>query len=76
MAWNPAPEVKVAREAAAKLGEIRKAGIANVVILYCTDDGQLGMASYGKTKELCQRAKWWGDKAYDCVMDAFRDYQG
>ena len=63
MAWNPSPEVAVARDAAAKLG----APIS--IVLWITPDGkQLGIATYGKTRALCDEAKKIGDVAFDAVM--------
>ena len=47
MAWNPSPDVQVARDAAKAL---TKSGrfIDRCVILYTTEQGQMGYASYGK----------------------------
>lgn len=58
MAWNPAPEVAVARDAA------RKLGARKCVIIYITDE-HFGMASYGETKALCAEAGKLGDALYD-----------
>lgn len=58
MAWNPAPEVAVARDAANKL----KASTA--IIVFTTLDGKLGMASYGKTKALCAEAGKCGEMLF------------
>ncbi len=50
MAWNPSPEVAVAREAAKQLG-------ANTtVVIFTRSNGQFGAASYGKTLALCAEA--------------------
>lgn len=68
MAWNPSPEVAAVRDAANKL----KSPFA--VIIYLSEDGQtIGMASYGKTRALCddaakfgkylfEQAKKWGEE--------------
>jgi len=61
MAWNPTPEVALARECAKKLGANR------TIILYTTAQGQLGYASYGKTRALCASAKRLADAAYDAA---------
>lgn len=64
MAWNPSPEVALARDLAAKLG------VDQVMILtidYSKD--QIGLITYGKTKELCRNAKTLGDAAYDSVRE-------
>lgn len=51
MAWNPSPEVAVARDFAQKVGANR------VVIMWDTPDGKMGYASYGKNRGLCDSAK-------------------
>jgi len=56
VAWNPAPEVAVARDAAKKLDDAPV-----VAIFYVTKDGGLGMATYGKTMALCAKAKEFGE---------------
>ena len=61
MAWNPSPEVAVARDAAKKL----KAKQA--IIIYFTDT-QIGMASYGATKELCLEAGKIGDTLHEAAL--------
>lgn len=63
MAWNPTPEVAVARDAARKLGQADQ----SIVIWINRETGKLGMASYGETKDLCDQAKLLGDAAYDAV---------
>jgi hypothetical protein len=62
MAWNPSPEVAVARDAARKLGG------KMCVVLWITDDDKLGMASFGRTMELCRTAKGLGEHAYETAM--------
>jgi len=65
MAWNPSPEVAVARDAANRLGA------KQVVVIYLTDD-KIGMASYGATKELCREAGKLGDLLYEAAMEELR----
>ena len=66
MAFNPAPEVKVARDAATKL----KA--KQCIIVWIDDAGEhLGMASYGKTASLCAKAKKLGNVLYARAMSMF-----
>lgn len=68
MAWNPSPEVAVARDAAQRLGA------QQVVIVYVLDGGRsLGMASFGKTRELCREAGKLGDELYDAAMRHLSD---
>lgn len=59
MAWNPSPQVKVARDFAKKFGADR------VVIIYIQPDGKMGYASYGADSHLCYKAKQWGDVLYE-----------
>lgn len=67
MAWNPSKEVAVVRETARLLGD---APIC--VVIWVTKDGEkLGMASYGKTKELCDEAKAIGEKCYQTTLSYF-----
>lgn len=69
MAWNPSPEVAVARDAAAKLGPLAKSEVQQIIVLYVTADDRLGLATYGKDKRLCAAAKWLGDKLYDRTVE-------
>lgn len=64
MAWNPSPEVAVARDAARKLGADR------AVIFYTKPDGQFAYASYGETRALCAEAKKMGDALFTTVERA------
>lgn len=62
MAWNPSTEVAVARDAAKALGADQ------VIVIYLKlEQGQIGMATYGKTKKLCDETKILGDEAYKAV---------
>ena len=64
MAWNPSPEVAVSRDAAKALDDAPVC-----IVLYVTKDcKQLRMASYGKTRELCQKAKEMGDVAFEAIL--------
>jgi hypothetical protein len=65
MAWNPSPEVAIARDVAAKFKADR------VVILYTLPDGRFGYASYGQTKELCADARKLGDKLFERAESHF-----
>ncbi len=51
MAWNPPPEVGVARDAARALNANR------CVVIWTNEHGELGAASYGRTKALCDETK-------------------
>lgn len=51
MAWNPTPEVAVAREAAKALEAVQ------VVIVAIRADGTYLTTSFGQTKALCDDAK-------------------
>lgn len=63
MAWNPSPEVAVARDAAKKLGDA-----SMCIVLWVTPDKKVGMASYGKTRALCDAAKRIADDVWDAVV--------
>lgn len=76
MAWNPSPEVQVARDAASKLGSLAQSTVKQVVIIYVTEDERLGSVTYGQTRELCAQAKLLGDKLYQRTIDHFEDYAG
>jgi hypothetical protein len=65
MAWNPTPEVAVARDAAKRLGADR------IVLTYTTKAGQIGYASYGETKALCAETKRLADRLHDESMQFF-----
>ena len=67
MAWNPTPEVAAVRDFAAKFGADR------VVVLYTTQNGQLGYASYGKTMPLCAETKRLGDALFASAMEFFAE---
>ena len=62
MAWNPSPEVDVARNAARLLNS------SIAVVVYVRDDGKFGAASFGKTKELCKQAHVLCDFLFDSMM--------
>jgi hypothetical protein len=72
MAWNPAPEVQVARDAAKKLGELAKAEVDQVVIVYTTADRKAGSVSYGRTRQLCGQARRLGGRLYEAVINEYR----
>ncbi|MGB4031210.1 MAG: hypothetical protein WBK94_03010 [Tenuifilaceae bacterium] len=72
MAWNPSPQVRVARDAAATLGRLAKSPVIQVAIVYITADGRLGTVTYGQTKALCAEAKALGDELYDAAMNFYR----
>ena len=61
MAWNPSPQVQVARDAAASMSGIHKMTVDRAVVVYTLENGQIGYASYGKDKLLCLEAKCLAD---------------
>ena len=65
MAWNPSPEVKVARDAAQKLDA------EMCVVIYVNRKEQIGYASYGRTKALCDETKKLADHCLESAMDWF-----
>ena len=64
MAWNPVPEVAAARDAAKALNNAPV-----VVLLYLTNDEQIGFASYGRTKELCKFAGQLGEHCFKAMKN-------
>ena len=65
MAWNPGPEVAACRDFGKKFGADR------VVIIWTTEAGQCGMASYGSTKKLCDQTKPIGVMLHQDAMEYF-----
>ena len=72
MAWNPTPEVQVARDAA---NALTKSGrlINRCVVLFTTEQGQVGYASFGRDSGLCGTARRLGDAAYEALRNQFED---
>lgn len=70
MAWNPSPEVKVARDAAQRLGTLAGGRAAMCVVLYTLDDGRCGYVSYGRTSALCGMARRLADDLFEHAQDA------
>lgn len=72
MAWNPTPEVQVARDAAKAL---TKAGrfIDRIVLLFTTEQGQIGYASYGKDSNHCGQARRLADVVYERGLEAMEN---
>ena len=68
MAWNPSPEVAVARDAAKALGVDQ---IVLVTVNYAKNE--LGTITYGANKKLCQHAAQLGKAAYRAVFKAMED---
>ena len=63
MAWNPSPEVAIARDAAKRL----KA--CSCIVIWLDESGEhLGYASYGQTQKLCNEARVRADTLYDKAM--------
>lgn len=66
MAWNPGPEVAAARDAAKKLG-------ADRCVVIWTTATNVGMASYGKTKAMCDALKPIGVQLHRDAMEYFEE---
>ena len=67
MAWNPSPEVAVARDAAVRLEAIM------TVVVFVRDDGSFGFASYGRNAGLCAEAGKLGDELLEAARKHFED---
>ena len=71
MAWNPSPEVAVARDAAKKLGNARAC-----VVVWITNDGEsIGMASIGIDKATCADCKPLGTELYETAKRYVSEYR-
>jgi hypothetical protein len=65
MAWNPSPEVAVAREFSSKFGADR------VIIFYSKPDGTYHYASFGTDRQLCKEAGEVADSVFEQIGEAF-----
>lgn len=67
MSWSPSPKVAVARDAAHKLG-----ADVGAIIIYLTPT-QVGMASYGRNKRLCEEMGKLGEHLLACVNSYYEE---
>ena len=65
MPWNPAPEIKVARDAANKLG-----AEVGVVVVWLNRE-TVGMVSYGLNAALCDKMGELGEHLYQATKDYY-----
>lgn len=72
MAWNPSPEVQVARDAAAAIGRIKKSKVERCVVMFTMAD-QMGYASYGVDAAFCAEARRMADVSFAAICDAWDD---
>ena len=63
MAWNPSPQVAIARDYAKKFNQ------EQVVILAIDEHDNLSYASYGKSKKLCDGAEKIADIAFEAILN-------
>ncbi|MCC6969627.1 MAG: hypothetical protein IT434_05335 [Phycisphaerales bacterium] len=71
MAWNPSPEVQVARDAAEAIRGVTKAEqIDMCIVTWIDNDSRAGYASYGRTPVLCGMARRVADVAYEAINDS------
>jgi hypothetical protein len=63
MAWNPSPHVADCRDIARKWGNLDQ-----VIIIGISPEGQMEMATYGRTPVLCSETKKIGDVAWNAIM--------
>ena len=64
MAWNPSPEVAVARDFG------KKFGYSHVLIIGINPGADtFGVVTYGENRKLCAQAKEWGDKIIKFIQD-------
>jgi hypothetical protein len=62
MAFNPDQKVADARDIATKWNKVQ------VIIIGIDHNGNMTMATYGKTPDLCSFAKQLGDAAWEAIM--------
>lgn len=73
MAWNPSPEVQVARDAAKAMSTASGLGpIDRCIVFYTTESGKFGYASYGTDKPACGEAR----RLADAMAVAAYDHMG
>ena len=71
MAWNPSPEVQVARDAADAIRRVTKAEKIDVcIVMWIDDQARAGYASYGRTSVLCGMARRIADVSYEAINDS------
>ena len=68
MAWNPSPEVRVARDAATQMQLVLREHVDRMIVIYTTTEGHWGYASYGDTPTNCRAAKVLADVAAQAVL--------
>lgn len=75
MAWNPSPEVQVARDAARAIEKIRGGRVDICIVIYGrsnhTDQVDLGYASFGTSKVLCGLARRYADIGFEAISAKF-----
>ena len=69
MAWNPTPEVAVARDAHKAIQDVLGEPIDKCILIYSTDSHALGYASYGRNSALCGQARRMADIAYVAIRE-------
>jgi hypothetical protein len=76
MAWNPSPEVQVARDAAKAIERVTESKTVDCcVVIWLDPEERAGYASYGRTPVLCGMARRVADVAYESLMDS-RKFDG
>lgn len=66
MAWNPSPQVAAARDIGRRFKRPQV-----IIIMLDQEIGEIELATYGETRELCREAGKLGDVAYDAVRSWF-----
>lgn len=72
MAWNPSPEVKIARDAATAIGDLKGRETDMCIVTWIGTDMTAGYASYGRTPGLCGMARRFADASYEIISDPDR----
>ena len=70
MAWNPSPKIADLRDLA------RKWNVGQLVVLEVYElSGKFGVLSYGRTPQLCDKAKFAADQVFEMVNDGMIQVQ-
>lgn len=69
MAWNPSPEVRVARDTADAMHGVTGTGIDVCIVTWLDDRSRFGYASYGRTPGLCGMARRIADAMHAEIRD-------
>lgn len=70
MAFNPSPEVQVARDAAKAMTALGKK-VNRCIVLFTCENDEVGYASYGVNSKECGEARRIADTAFAAVLEGY-----